>query len=159
MKTDKREGLELRGTFRLRLIGPDGEIKEEILRENLVVDGGVDFICDVMGNPTQPSELDNIGIGWGAGATDNPTAGQTDLQGASKDRNAGTYAHSNGEATFTLQATWAADDPTDGGSINIEESGVFNGAAGNTMLCRQTFTSVAKGVSDTLEVTWTFTIS
>lgn len=159
MKAEMKEAPQMRGTFEIKVIGPDGKVKDYRKAENLVVDGGVDFIADVMGKATQPTEMDNIGVGWGTGASDDPTAGQTDLQGASKDRNTAVYAHTDGLATFTLQATWGTDDPSTG-SVTIEESGVFNDApTGGTMLCRQTFAGVNKGASDTLEVTWTFTIS
>lgn len=158
MKAEMREAPQMRGTFEIKVIGPDGKVKDSRKVENLVVDAGVDFIADVMGAASQPTEMDNIGVGWGANASDDPTAGQTDLQGASKDRNTAVYAHTPGLATFTLQATWGTDDPSDG-SVTIEESAVFNDSSGGTMLCRQTFAGVNKGASDTLEVTWTFTIS
>lgn len=155
----KKEGMKLTGHLRIREFDPSGKLVEEHdLGMNEITDAGFDFIADVIGNPAQPANMDYIGIGWGVGANTAFDPTQTDLQGASKDRNAATYAHTPGTKTFTLTASWGNGDPS-ASPITIEESGCMNAASGGTMLNRKTFTGITKQPANTLEIEWTFTLS
>lgn len=142
----------------VQVISPDGKLKDERRTTNTITDAGFDLICALLGNPTRPTQLTHIGIGWGTGANTAFAATQTDLQGVNKDRNAATYAHTNGTKTFTLEATWGANDPSTSEAV-IEESGCFNAASGGTMLNRVVFAGIAKQPADTIKFTWTFTLS
>lgn len=146
------------GEVTIRVFGPDGKLKDERKTENAITDAGFDLICALLGNPTRPTQLTHIGIGWGTGANTAFAATQTDLQGVNKDRNAATYAHTNGTKVFSLEATWGANDPSTSEAI-IEESGCFNAASGGTMLNRVVFTGIAKQPADTVTIRWTFTLS
>lgn len=153
-----QERPQITGEVTIQLFGPDGKLKDERKKKNTITNAGFDLICALLGNPTRPTQLTHIGIGWGTGANTAFAATQTDLQGANKDRNAATYAYTSGMKTFTLDATWGANDPSTSEAI-IEESGCFNAASGGTMLNRVVFTGIAKQPADTLKITWTFTLS
>lgn len=45
------------------------------------------------------------------------------------------------------------------GTGAVTESGLLSAASSGTLLCRQVFSAVNKGASDTLTVTWTITLS
>ena len=155
----KGESIKCFGQLRIREKDPEGNVvRHWDLGKNEITDAGFDFIADVIGNPAQPADMDYIGIGWGTGANTAFDPTQTDLQGASTDRNAATYAHTTGTKTFTLTASWGNGDPS-ASPITIEESGCFNAASGGTMLNRKTFTGIVKQPANTLEIEWTFTLS
>jgi hypothetical protein len=43
-------------------------------------------------------------------------------------------------------------------TVNITEAGIFNNSVGGVMLCRSTFSPVAKGASDSIAITWVITL-
>ena len=55
-----------------------------------------------------------------------------------------------------MVGNWAAGDGT---NAAITEAGVFNAASTGTMYSRATFTAINKGASDTLQITWTYTLT
>ena len=58
----------LRGDVTIILRDKYGNIIDEREIENTIVDGGFDFICDVIGNTTQPNDMAWTGIGTGTTA-------------------------------------------------------------------------------------------
>lgn len=145
-----REAINVKGHFTAILKKPDGtEIKIE--KDNMIVDSGFDFICDVIANPSQP-----IGMAYIAVGTDNtaPAATQTALL-AEVDRNPATYSHTAGTKSFTLTATFNPGEATAG----LQEAGIFNASSGGIMLNRVTFPIINKDSADTLTVTFTITLS
>ena len=41
----------------------------------------------------------------------------------------------------------------------VTEAGIFNASSSGTMLCRSVFSAITKGASDSLNVTWTITVT
>lgn len=138
----------IRGHVVMRL---NGEVVRDF--DNLIVDSGFDAICASLGDSSvsRPAAFDYIAVGIDGTA---PASGNTGLGGQLMRKKA-TYAHTIGTKVWTLEVTFAPGDATGA----IQESGVFNAAAAGTMLSRQTFAVVNKAASDTLVVTWTFTLS
>ena len=71
------------------------------------------------------------------------------------DRNALTSNTSSG-GVLTMVGNWAAGDGTNSA---IAEAGVLNAASTGTLYSRATFTAINKGASDTLQITWTYTLT
>jgi hypothetical protein len=141
----------LRGDVTLILRDKDGNIIDKREIENTIVDGGFDFICDVIGNTTQPNDMAWTGIGTGTSAvTTADTIIETEVT-----RVANVYAHSTGTKVFTMTADYGAGV----GTGAITESGLLNAAAAGTMLNRVVFDVINVGGSDTLQVVWTITLS
>jgi hypothetical protein len=138
------------GVLHGELIHADGTI-EKVERHNMIVDGGFDFICDVIGNPTQPGAMGYIGVGTGTTAS---SASQTAL-GTELSRNAATYTHTAGTKVFTLSADFDEGDATGA----ITEAAVFNAATNGTMLDRVVFDVINKGANDKFKATFEFTLS
>lgn len=123
----------------------------DVAEYDLLVNAGLNYLCEVVGNPTQPARMGYTAIGTG-GAT-LPGAGQTALV-TETHRLANTYTKladvgkATLEATFTFTAAYA-----------INECGLFNAATAGTMYCRDTFTVRNVESGDELKVKYTLTFT
>lgn len=141
------------------LRGPDGQIKA--LRgpfHNVITNTGKNDGIERLINATgTPAIFNYVGIGTNAtaeAATD--TALGTEC--ASSTRQQDTAATPDPPTTTGQQqliVTFAAGNCT----ATVTEAGTFNASTVGTMLNRKTFGGIAKGASDSLEVTITFTLS
>lgn len=145
--------LKLKGSMTAVLFKEDGTT-ETYLRDNIIVNVGFDFIADAIGKAaSRPSVMNAIAVGTGlTAAAATQTALVTELA-----RCAATYAHTAGTKVFTFVTTFAAGT----GTGAITEAGVFNSTTANSgiMLDRVVFDVINKGAADTLQVTFTFTMS
>lgn len=177
MLTD--EFLKLRGSVDIKVWGPDGSLKEDRFIPNLVVQAGKNYIATRMigtSNATAvattnstTSCMTHMAIG-----TSTTTALVTDSTLSSEVTVAGDIAaYSRASIASTTQSTgvvtyvavFGTNNPQRSNTSNttaITEAGIFNSssaALGGTMLCRTTFAAVNKGNDDTLQITWSITVS
>ena len=145
------DAFEIRGNCHVPLFDKDGELKTERRIENLVVTTGRDAIIERLDSSPGTTQPTHMAVGTGSTA---PAAGNTTL-GAEIDRNALTSNTASG-GVLTMVGNWAAGDAT---NTAIAEAGVFNAASSGTMYSRATFTAIDKGASDTLQITWTYTLT
>ncbi len=148
------DGLKMKGSMMAILTKEDGS-HETHFKDNIIVNAGFDFIADAIGkSASRPGVMNAIAVGTGGatGALATQTALVTELA-----RAAATYAHTAGTKVFTFTVTFAAGT----GTGAITEAGVFNSttAGAGTMLDRVTFDVINKGDNDTLQVTFSFTMS
>lgn len=123
-----------------------GNVKEVRTIYNTVTTAGKNGIADqILASPTlgKPTHM-AVGTGTPSG-----TALGTEL-----DRNALTSKTRSG-AVVTMVGDWAAGDATGA----ITEAGVFDASSGGNMWLSSSFSVINKGASDTLQITWTLTIS
>ena len=86
------EGMSIKGSITLLLAKPTGEV-EVVHKDNIIVNGGFDFVADAIGNSaSRPGVMGWIAVGTGSTAA---AATQTALVTEIK-RNAATYAHTAG---------------------------------------------------------------
>lgn len=137
------------GKLNLTLVGPDGRVKESHDFDNLVVDTGLAFIASRIIDAASPV-MSHMAIGSTATA---PSTSNTTL-GSELGRVALASAGSAGAV-----ATYVASFPPGTGTGAITEAGIFNNAAGGSMLNRVAFAVVNKAAGDTLTITWTVTFS
>lgn len=149
-----------------------GEVKQSETRHitNKVVTNGADFIASRMIGTTYPSVA--AGTGWMAVGTSSTAANIGDLAitatGLTGGNTAvistatqGTYGGGTiNQITFvtTFAAGVATGPITEAGILN------FNGSTGvqtgtNRLLARTVFSTVNKGASDAMSITWTITIA
>ena len=142
----------LKGVFEMKLYGPDNVLKDYRLVKNLTVNSGYSRVCEQMGyTGAQPAAFGFTAVGTdGTGPTTNDVALGSQLE----DRHTAGYS-SVSVLSWSNNATFAAGHATGA----IRESGLFNDVSAGFMLCRQTFAVINKGASDTLVVTWTYTLS
>lgn len=141
----------LKGNVEIILCDKGGNIKDQREIENTIVDGGYDFICDVIGNTTQPGDMAWTAIGTGTtpvSSTD--TTLETEVA-----RITNTYNHVPGTKFFTHIALYA----TGVGTGDITESALLNASSTGIMLNRVVFPVVSKLTGDTLNIVWTITLS
>ena len=143
------EGLKLRGDVALVLRDKDGNVKSEQKVKNLIVDTGLNFICDRMKD--DETAMTHMALGSGTTAA---AAGDTSLESQLGSRELlDSSAVSNN--TITYIASFEAGDATGA----VTEAAIFNAASGGTMLCRVVFSVVNKSADDTLSVNWQLTLT
>lgn len=143
------ENLKLKGRVAMVLRDKDGNIKGEQEINNLVVNSGLDFIASRMKDTTD-SAMSHMAIGSGStAAAAGDTALGTELGRVSL---TSTTVTSN-EVAYV--ATFAAGT----GTGAVTEAGLFNASSAGDMLCRTVFSVVNKAADDSLQITWTITVS
>lgn len=130
----------------ITLCGPDGQIKERRRIFNTVTTAGKNGIADQILAAPSLNKPTHMAIGTG---TPSGTALGTEL-----DRNAFT-SKTRSNAVVTMVGDWAAGD----GTGAITEAGTFDAASVGNMWMSTTFSVINKGASDTLNISWTLTIS
>ena len=157
---EQREQLQLIGEVFLDLYDEQGKLKDsrysckEIGIHNLITDAGFDVVSNYMGQGSPRPAATNytaIGSGTVAAATGDTALGFEFTGG----RLTGTYTHTNGTKTYTMVTSF----PPGTGTGGVTESGMLNASAAGTLLNRQTFAVVNKAAGDTLQTTWTITLS
>ena len=145
----------------------DGNVKQYLQSDNLIVDAGMDQMGDLMFpdinlNGAVDNKFSYIGIGVGTLAA---AAGNTDVQtaigGCSRvqDSNVNSPAATSptGSITVTVDASFSGATCA---NAAVNEAVLANAASGGDILARKLFaSSVNLGASDTLDVTWTITIT
>ncbi len=126
--------------------GPDGRVKQRRRIFNTVTTAGKNGIADqILLSPTLAKPT-HMALGTG---TPSGTALGTEV-----DRNAFTSKTRSG-AVVTMVGDWAAGDAT----AALTEAGTFDASSSGNMWMSTTFSVINKGANDTLNISWTLTIS
>jgi len=134
----------------LVLRGPDGEVKHEQTVHNLITNAGRNAIVARLASTPGTAVPTHMAIGTGTTAANAiDTVLQTEL-----DRNALT-SNTVSANVLTMVGNWAAGD----GTGSITEAGVLSAVTVGTLFARAVFTAIPKGAGDTLQITWTFTLT
>lgn len=144
------ESLKLTGSVTVKLIGPEGVVKQEHTDHNLVVTIGKSYLATWLAAASQAGKFMSY-VGLGNDAT-GPTSGDTQLNSECV---VGGYSRSLGTLTslsnvWTNTATFAPGNGTDA----IVEAGLFTALTSGTMLAHQTFPVYNKQAGDTMVVVW-----
>ena len=142
--------LALKGRMTAVLRDPDGHVKDRREVENLIVTAGRDAIVAQLLATPGVAAPGWMAIGTGATAA---AAGDTALQ-TELDRNALT-SKTRSTNVLTMVGDWAAGD----GTGAITEAGVFSASSAGTLYSRAVFSVINKAAGDTLQITWTWTLS
>lgn len=127
------------------LRGPDGKIKD-VRVANTVTTAGKNGAADQVLAAPSLNKPTHMAIGTG---TPTGTALGTEL-----DRNALT-SKTRSNAVVTMVGDWAAGD----GTGAITEAGIFDAASVGNMWVSASFSTINKGASDTLQISWTLTFA
>lgn len=123
-----------------------GNVKEIRSIYNTVTTAGKNGIADqILASPSlnKPAHM-AVGTGTPSGTA----------LGTESDRNALT-TKTRSNAVITMVGDWAAGDAT----AALTEAGVFDASSSGNMWLSSTFSVINKGANDTLQITWTLTIS
>ena len=145
-----KDTLKLKGRVNLKLIGPDGAVKDERDVNNLVVTAGLNHIASRIKDATATA-MTHYAVGSGSTAAG---ASDTDL---------GSILGSRVSLTSTTvtsnEVAYVADFGAGVATGAITEAGVFNASTSGTMMARVVFSTINKAAADTLQITHTITIS
>lgn len=139
--------LALAGRIHLILRGPDGKIKQEIEKDNLIVQVGKNFLANAV-VLTSSSPFTHMAVGTSGTA---PANGDTTL-GAEVARQA--FSQGVAANVVTMSTTYAAGV----GTGALQEAGLLNNSSGGTLLSHVTYAVVNKGALDTLTISWAITV-
>jgi hypothetical protein len=165
------------GHLQLVVYGPDGLVKAYRQTDNLVVINGDNATADKMffGSTTGGRKLttctscsgNNVAtFQWIGVGTSNTAVTATDsglgTQASNKKLGAVTNG-TGGHGTAQIQVTFPANKLTNSSTVNIQEAGLFdaflNSSASSNMFSRQTFSAIGVNPADTLQITWTISIT
>jgi hypothetical protein len=144
------DGLELKGHVTAVLRDELGDVKQTVETDNLITNAGRNAIVERLDSSPGTSQPTHMAIGTGTNAA---AAGDTALQ-TELDRNALT-SNTSSANVLTMVGDWAAGD----GTGAITEAGVLNAASTGTLYARAVFSVINKAAGDTLQITWTFTLT
>ena len=145
-----KDGASLQGQLEIVLRDKSGKVKERRKEKNLIVNTGLNAILDRLVG-TSEAVMSHMGLGSSSTAA---AAGQTDLISLLGSREAIDSSTVTGSSVAYV-CTFEAGDATG----TITEAGIFNASTSGTMLCRSVFSSITKGANDSLNVTWTITVT
>lgn len=119
---------------------------------NLRTTAGGDWQSSVMGNTSAPPATCNyIALSNDAAAASaSDTVVASEIATAGLSRAQGTYAHTGGTASFTVQKVFSAT-----GTQASQKAGLLNAGSSGTLCFENTYTQVTVNNGDTLTVTWT----
>tara|TARA_Y100000814_G_C12187679_1_gene353595 strand:+ start:30 stop:455 length:426 start_codon:yes stop_codon:yes gene_type:complete len=127
------------------------EINDEVVQEvdNLVVTAGKNYVASRI-KDASATAMSHMAVGTNNTAA---AAGQTAL--SSETARVALTSTTVSTNTVTYAATFGAGT----GTGALVEAGILNASSGGTMLCRTVYTTVNKGSSDSMTVTWVITVS
>jgi len=139
------------GKLNIQVIDSAGSVKQEETVDNLVVTAGKVFIASRMAG-TSSAVMSYMAIGTGTTAA---AVGDTALQ--SQSAIVALTSTTPSSNTVVYVASFPAGTPAT--LTAITEAGIFNASSAGTMLCHTVFAAVNKDVGDTMQITWTITLS
>ena len=150
-----QETVKLKGSVSVKLIGSDGQIKQEHVDHNLVVTVGKNYLAQWLTAATQSGPFMSY-VALGTSQT-GPAAGDTALGAESV---VAGYSRVQGTLSFasnvwTNTATFSPGNGTDA----IKEAGIFSASSVGTMFAHQTFNVYNKAAGDTMIIVWSVTFS
>lgn len=148
-----KEITSMRGDVEIVVRRSDGSVKDKREIHNLVVNTGLAYIISRMVG-TAKAVMSHMALGSG---TTVAAAGDTALESQLGSRvalDSTTISGSNNEKVVYV-STFAAGAATGA----VTEAGIFNASTAGDMLCRTVFAVVNKAADDTMEITWTITLS
>lgn len=158
----KSENMKSLGHIQLVVYGADGAIKGYRQTDNLVVTNGDNVTANQIFGTTLTTTTSFGGafkyIGVGSSSTAAAVT-QTNLQTQVSSHRQGTVTNGAIHGTAQIQVTFPANRLTNSSAVGIQESGLFDGYNATNLFARQTFTSISVNPADTLQVTWTVTIT
>lgn len=144
-----KDSLKLTGAVSFVLRDKDGNVKLTKEAKNLIVDTGLNFICDRMKD--DETAMTHMALGSGTTAA---AAGDTALG-----TQLGSRVSLTSSTVTSNQIVYVCSFPAGSGTGAVTEAGIFNAASAGTMLCRVVFSEVNKSADDTLQITWTISLS
>lgn len=147
----KEESIEdfitMHGHVKLELFDEDGNLKEVREVDNLILTAGRNMIADRLLASPSLGVPTHMGVGTSGTA---PAAGDTTITGETRVALTSKTRNTN---VVTFVGDWGAGSATGA----LQETGLWDAASSGNLVGRATYSTINKGASDTLKVTWTWT--
>lgn len=141
--------IKVSGSVSFKVVSDKGEVTYEETVPNLVVTVGKTFIASRMASAVATV------MGYMAVGTSGTAPAITDTALGAEIARVALTSTTPSANTVQYVATFGAGV----GTGSLQEAGIFDANTLGNMLCHTVFTTIPKGASDTLSVTWTITIS
>lgn len=148
--------IRVKGHATFVLIDEVGKIKQIVESDNLVVSAGLCFIAQSLIDSSGSYVMSGMGVGTGATAAAN---GDLNLETSAA------YVELSGAVRSNATLTYIAQFDPGEGTGTLTEAVICCAASAwgdkpvGAILCRTTYSPIAKGGADTLQVTWTLAFS
>jgi hypothetical protein len=140
----------LRGRARLELRDSRGRVKCVRDVENLITTVGRNYIVEqLLASPAASTKPTHAEVGTSGTAA---AVGDTTITGAFG--RVALTSKTRGTNVLTMVSNFGAGVATG----SLQEAGTWDASTGGNLHARATFTTIPKGASDTLQITWTWTI-
>lgn len=148
---EEKAGIKANVVFTIEVVRNGEVIDREVKEQDLVVNAGLNLLCDVLGDFGAQSAA----LGWTAIGEDNtaPAAAQTALISESM-RVANTYTKDGPVGEASLDATFAIV-----ATLALVECALLNAVAAGTMYCRDIYAVKNVVNGDTVNVNYTITFT
>ncbi|MGQ9845889.1 MAG: hypothetical protein ACUVQP_00090 [Bacteroidales bacterium] len=144
--------IRLRGCLEIALKNADGEVIQQIKKENTVVTAGRSWVLKQIASSVM-NTAQSIGYIAVGTSTTAPATSDTALGGESVRKaisNFSTGGLTSSTPFWTAEVLFATDEA----NTTLAEVGLFNSSSGGTMLARATFSTINKATSNTLGVSY-----
>jgi hypothetical protein len=146
---EQRDAIPVKGHVKIELTREDGTVDVEEV-DNIITTVGRAMLADLVlaatsGGATKPTHIGVGTSGTAAAVGDTTITGETRVALTTKTRAAN---------VLTFVGDWAAGVATG----TLQETGLWDAVSAGNLTGRATFGPQTKGASDTLKVTWTWTI-
>jgi hypothetical protein len=148
-----RQQIGVEGRWVMELYSPQGDLKDRREGKNVVVDNGVERLCEFLASANAAATtftFQYIAIGTDATAENSTDTGL----GTEISRHTGTVSYVS-NAIFQVKATFAAGS----GTGAIVEYGLYDSNSAGNFFARDTESVINKGSGDTLTVTAQYTFA
>ena|SRR6185437_11246204 len=150
-----KDAFQMKGSVSVRLIGPDGAVKQSHEAKNLVVTVGKTYLASWLAASSQASKfMSYVGVGTSStAAASGDTALGSELSGGGYARQQGALTSASNVWTNTV--TFSPGVATGA----VTEAGLFSVSTGGTLFAHQVFTAYNVKAADTLVVVWSLTFN
>lgn len=152
---ENQEFVKLTGGVHVRLIGADGQVKQEHVNHNLVVTVGKTYLAAWLAAASQAGKfMSYVGLGTSSTpAASGDTALGAELAGGGYSRQQGALTSSSNVWTNTV--TFSPGVATGA----VTEAGLFSASTSGTLFAHQVFSVYNVAAGDTLQITWSVTFN
>ncbi len=147
------DNVKLTGRYFATLYGPDGNVKDKVVTDNVVTTVGKEFLASFLYSASVAAATNTAKYAVIGTDSTGEAVGNTAL-GTEIARHTGTVSYVSG-AIYQVTATFAAGS----GTGDVVEYGIYTSNTGGTLLSRATKSAIAKGASDSLTVVFQVTLS
>lgn len=157
-KVTAKEGIRVRGFFRIQISRPNAKGMEEVIgdsgfQENQVVNLGFqDYLCKTLGGMSGSKTISHVALGTGGApaSTDTSLAGEIMSSTQRLTVSPSTIA----SKTLQLTAAFASSNSFLTAAANLSNIGLFNTSTAGTLFAGNTFTSSACATNQNVNVTY-----